>query len=126
MTKKNENEEVKAFLGRGASFRGKLIFSETVRIDGDYEGDIFGEGTLVIGQGAEIKAQIEVGRALISGNVQGNINAKDKVEIHSTGSFFGDIKAPRLVIHEGAVFEGTSCMPRGGDEGGAGKDLGRF
>lgn len=116
MTKKNENDEASSFLGKGASFCGKLIFTETVRIDGNFEGEIFGEGTLVIGAKAEIKARIKVVKALISGNVYGYINAKDKVEIHSTGCFFGDMKASRLVIYEGAIFEGSCCMKRGDEE----------
>ncbi|MDZ4165806.1 MAG: polymer-forming cytoskeletal protein [Smithellaceae bacterium] len=105
-----KDEDVKAFLGKGASFHGKLIFSEAVRIDGDFQGEIFGEGTLVIGEGAEIKAEIDVNKAIINGTVCGCVRAREKVEIHSTGHLSGNIISPKLVINEGAVFEGSSFM----------------
>lgn len=105
-----KDEDVKAFLGKGASFQGKLIFSEAVRIDGNFQGEIFGEGTLVIGEGAEIKAEIDVNRAIISGAVSGSIHAREKVEIHATGYLIGNIISPKLVINEGAFFEGSSFM----------------
>ena len=53
--KKKSAEEVRAFLGKGAEFIGKLIFSGAVRIDGDFQGEIFGQGSLVIGEGALVK-----------------------------------------------------------------------
>lgn len=113
----HKSEEVRAFLGQGASFCGKMIFQEAVRIDGNYEGEIYGEGTLVIGEGATIKAEIRVGKVLISGNVYGHIVATEKVEIFSPGRLWGDIQAACLEIHKGAIFEGNSRMMCGPEEG---------
>jgi len=108
--KKKEVEELKAFLGQGAEFEGKLIFNGSVRIDGKFQGDIFGQGSLVVGQGATIQANIAVKSVYISGNVQGNIEVNEKINIHSTGRFSGDVRTPVFIMEEGAFFDGRSHM----------------
>jgi cytoskeletal protein CcmA (bactofilin family) len=108
--KKKKDEELKACLGKGAEFTGKLIFNGAVRIDGDFSGEIFGEGTLVVGEGAHIEADINVASIIISGDVHGQIECKERIEIYPPGRVLGNIKAPRLIMKEGAVFEGTSRM----------------
>jgi cytoskeletal protein CcmA (bactofilin family) len=110
--KPKEEEEVRAFLGKGAEFNGKLMFSGSVRIDGDFKGDIFGNGTLVIGEGAEIEADIHVDSVLISGMVRGQIEGKKSVKIYSPGQLHGDVNTPSFSIEEGAFFEGNSHMTR--------------
>ncbi len=109
-TKKKEVEEIKAFLGQGAEFEGKLIFNGSVRIDGKFQGEIFGQGLLVVGEGAIVKANIDVKSAFISGDVEGKIQVQEKMNIHSTGKFLGDISTPVFIMEEGAVFDGTSHM----------------
>jgi cytoskeletal protein CcmA (bactofilin family) len=108
--KKSDDEEVKAFLGKGAEFTGKLMFNGSVRIDGDFKGNIFGSGTLVIGEGAEIEADIRVDSVMVSGNVHGRIDVKKKIQIYSTGKVAGDLNTPVLSVEEGAFFEGTCHM----------------
>ena len=108
--KKKEVEEIKAFLGQGAEFIGKLIFNGSVRIDGNFQGEIFGQGSLVVGKGALVKADIAVKSIYISGDVQGNIDVKEKINIHSTGKFSGDVQTPVFIMEEGALFDGTSHM----------------
>jgi cytoskeletal protein CcmA (bactofilin family) len=110
--KKKEEEEVRAFLGKGAEFTGKLIFNGSVRIDGDFKGDIFGNGTLVIGEGADVEADIRVDSALISGEVRGQIEVKKRLKLYSTGRVIGDVSAPVFSIDEGAFFEGNCRMTR--------------
>ena len=82
--KKMEKEEVRAFLGKGAEFVGKLIFNGAVRIDGDFQGEVYGQGSLDIGEGALVKANIAANNVYIGGEVQGNINVKDKIIIDSS------------------------------------------
>jgi cytoskeletal protein CcmA (bactofilin family) len=110
--KKKEVEEIKAFLGQGAEFIGKLIFNGSVRIDGSFQGEIFGEGSLVVGEGAMIKANIAVKSIYISGDVQGDIDVKEKINIHSKGKFSGDVRTPVFIMEEGAIFDGRSHMAR--------------
>jgi len=110
--KKREEEEVRAFLGKGAEFTGKLMFNGSVRIDGDFKGSIFGSGTLVIGEGAEIEADIRVDSVLVSGEVRGQIDVKKQIRIYSTGKVSGDLNVPVFSVEEGAFFEGTCHMTR--------------
>jgi cytoskeletal protein CcmA (bactofilin family) len=110
--KKQEEEEVKAFLGKGAEFNGKLMFNGSVRIDGDFKGNIFGSGTLVIGEGADLEADIRVDSVMVSGEVRGQIDVKKQIRIYSTGKVSGDLNTPLFSVEEGAFFEGTCHMTR--------------
>lgn len=108
--KKKPKEELKALLGKGAEFTGKMIFDGMVRIDGNFAGEIFGQGSLDIGQGAVVKADMDVHRVYIAGEVTGSITAQQKACIHSTGKLCGDVRTPVLIIEEGAFFDGRSFM----------------
>jgi len=114
--KKSQIEEVQAVLGKGAEFIGKLIFDGAVRIDGDFQGEIYGQGSLEIGEGALVKANIAVKAIYIGGNVQGSIEVKEKINIISTGKFYGDVRTPIFVMEEGALFDGKSSMAEAVDE----------
>ncbi len=107
---KEPEDEVKAFMGSGTEFEGKLVFSGSVRVDGHFKGDILGGGMLISGEGSRIEGTISVENIVISGDVFGNLEAKDKVEIDSKGRLFGDMVSTVLVIQEGAVFEGNCRM----------------
>jgi cytoskeletal protein CcmA (bactofilin family) len=102
--------EITTLLGRGATFEGKLTFEGTVRIDGRFKGEVFSEDTLVIGEGAIVEAQIDIGEVIIQGTVVGNIVAKRSIEIHAPGRVKGDLHTPQLQIDKGVVFEGRSFM----------------
>ena len=108
--KKKPKEELRALLGKGAEFTGKMIFDGMVRIDGYFAGEIFGQGSLDIGQGAVVKANMDVRRVYIGGEVTGGIKAKEKVSILATGKLCGDVHTPVLIVEEGAFFEGRSFM----------------
>ncbi len=102
--------EVTTLLGRGSEFEGKLSFEGTVRIDGKLSGEIFTDDVLVVGEGAEINAEVNVGAIIIEGTVHGNIHAKRSVEIHTPGRVRGNITTPSLYIEKGVVFDGTCQM----------------
>lgn len=102
--------EITTLLGRGATFEGKLTFEGTVRIDGRFKGEVFTEDTLVIGEGAVVEAQLEVGEVIVQGTVVGNIVAKRSIEIHAPGRVKGDLHTPSLQIDKGVIFEGRSFM----------------
>lgn len=108
--KKKHVEDTKAFLGKGAEFIGKLMFNGNVRIDGDFQGEIFGQGSVDVGEGALVKANIAVNSLYIGGEVRGSIEVKEKINIHSTGKFFGDVRTPVFIMEEGALFDGRSHM----------------
>src|SRR6516165_7080030 len=102
--------EITTLLGRGATFEGKLTFEGTVRIDGRFKGEVFSDDVLVIGEGAQVEAQIDVGEVIIQGTVVGNITAKRSIEIHAPGRVKGDLHTPSLQIDKGVIFEGRSFM----------------
>ena len=108
---KNRNE-INAFLGRDTEFEGKLSFKGTVRIDGHFTGEIFTEGTLIVGEAAIIRSDIHVSHIIISGEIRGNIISDNRIEIHAPGRVFGNIQAPAVVIEEGVIFEGNCRMQK--------------
>jgi len=110
MTRKKGENEVKAFLGKGTEFDGKLMFGGSVRVDGNFKGEVSGGGTLIVGEGADIEADILVDSLLVSGRVCGSIEVREKVEIYPTGRILGNIKTSVFVVQEGAVFEGNCRM----------------
>ncbi len=102
--------EITTLLGRGSEFQGKLTFEGTVRIDGKVSGEIFSEDVLVVGEGAQVSAEIEVGVIIVEGSVTGNIRAKRSVELHAPARVHGNIETPSLFVDKGVVFEGHSKM----------------
>src|SRR4030042_6890433 len=93
------SEDISAFLGKETVFEGKMSFEGVFRLEGKFEGEIFESGTLIIGESAVVKGNIEVNTIIINGLVEGEINAKGRVEIHPTGKFNGKIFAPTLVVN---------------------------
>jgi cytoskeletal protein CcmA (bactofilin family) len=102
--------DVHTILGPESSFEGKLVFEGTVRIDGNFKGQIKTDNVLVIGQGARVEANIEVGSVVINGEVIGDVSAKQLVEIHAPGKLRGNISTPQLMIAKGVIFEGSCKM----------------
>ena len=102
--------EINTLLGRGSEFEGKLTFEGTVRIDGKLSGEIFTDDVLVVGEGAEVSAEIDAGTIIIEGHVVGNVRAKRSVEIHAPGRVRGNIMTPSLFIDKGVIFEGNCKM----------------
>lgn len=105
-------DEINAFLGKDTEFEGKLSFKGAVRIDGHFKGEIYTEGTLIVGESAIINSDIHVSHIIISGEITGNIMADNRIEIHAPGKVFGNIQAPAVIIEEGVIFEGNCRMQK--------------
>jgi cytoskeletal protein CcmA (bactofilin family) len=105
-------DDINAFLGSNTEFEGKLSFTGTVRIDGRFKGEIYTEGTLIVGETALIQSNVHVTHIIISGEIRGNIVADKRIEIHAPGKVFGNIQAPTVVIDEGVLFEGNCRMQK--------------
>ncbi len=102
-----------AFIDQGSDFEGKLSFRDTVRIDGRFQGEITSENTLIVGESGEIDAKIHSQIVAISGSVDGDIVAAEKVVLHKTARVNGNIETPSLVMEEGAVLNGVIKMTSG-------------
>jgi len=103
----NSERRVVAWIGKAVRVEGKVISEEDLTIDGDVEGSIeLGGHCLTIGQEARIRADLVAKTVTISGKVNGNVRAVDKVDLRATGSVDGNITAPRFVMAEGAMVMG--------------------
>jgi cytoskeletal protein CcmA (bactofilin family) len=102
--------DVVGLIGNGMTVEGKLSFNDTVKIDGNFTGEIQSSGTLVVGESGYVKGQIKVGHAIITGEVKGTLEATTRVELKSPAKLFGDILTPNLIIGDGVVFEGNCIM----------------
>ncbi|HUK55107.1 MAG TPA: polymer-forming cytoskeletal protein [Nitrospiria bacterium] len=103
-------DEVIAFLGKGTEFKGVITYHGTIRIDGHVEGEIITEGTLVVGEGAVIHAEISAGTVVNGGKITGNVTALEKIQLLPTAILDGSIKTPVLIIEEGVRFNGHCQM----------------
>lgn len=104
------HESAVTILTPGCHFSGKLFCKGSSRIGGKIEGEIISEGLLIIEEGALITANITADEAVIQGKVNGQVQASQKVELAPTCVYTGDIVSPKLIIQEGAVFNGSSIM----------------
>jgi cytoskeletal protein CcmA (bactofilin family) len=102
--------EISTLLGRGTTFEGKLTFEGTVRIDGKLKGTVFSDDVLIIGEGATVEADIDIGEIIIQGTLVGNVHAKRGIEVLAPGRVKGDLHTPSLQIEKGVIFEGRSFM----------------
>jgi cytoskeletal protein CcmA (bactofilin family) len=105
-------DEINAFLGVGTSYEGKLQFQGSVRIDGNFLGQIDSDGTLVVGQDAKINGQVSVVNLILSGFIQGDIVATTKVIMHKTARLQGSLRTPCLIMEEGALLDGKLTMSK--------------
>lgn len=104
--------DLTAFLDKGSRFEGKLAFDGHVRLNGEFKGEIRAEGTLIVGEGARIEAQIAVDTLVVSGTIIGNVVARSRIEMHAPARVTGDVTTPVLVVDEGSVFDGQCHMER--------------
>lgn len=108
-----EKSEIKAFLGPGSQFEGKLIFNEIVRLDGAFRGEVTSHDTLIVGDSADIQADVQVGTLILSGKFKGNIKAKARVELRTPANVDGTIETPALSIEDGVILNGSVNMNSG-------------
>ncbi len=104
------SDEIIAFLGKGTEFKGVISYEGTVRIDGKIEGEVITKGTLVVGETAQVDAEISAGTVVCGGKITGNINASTKVHLIAPAVLSGSVKTPILIIDEGVKFNGNCDM----------------
>jgi Integral membrane protein CcmA involved in cell shape determination len=97
-------------VGQTILIKGNLEGEEDLTVQGRIEGSLHLTKTLIVEPSGIVKAEISVCNAIISGIMVGNLTATDSVEITETGRMVGDIRAPRVIITEGAVFKGQVDM----------------
>lgn len=94
-------------LGSDVTFKGEISFENNMRVEGRVEGKITSKGKLALGKGAQMTAEAVVGQLAVEGTFKGNVVASERIELASSAHVLGDIRAPKLVIAEGATFVGN-------------------
>lgn len=97
-------------IGVEAYFQGTLTAKGSLRIDGRIDGSIVDAKLVTVGKTGKIKGDISCEICTLSGEVKGNISALDHIEVLSGSKIDGDMRAPRIIIEEGAVFNGSCSM----------------
>ena|ERR1700688_3040632 len=103
-------DEGRAYLDKGCRVSGKLSFDGPARIDGQVDGEIHAKESIVIGESAVVTAQIKAASVVVAGKISGDIVAAQRIEIRPSAKVLGNVTAPVLIIHEGALFEGHCSM----------------
>lgn len=103
-------DDISAFLGSGTIYNGQLSFVGSVRIDGQFTGEIKSEGTLILGQEAKVEGAINVSHLVLSGNLHGDVVVTGKTILHKTANLTGNLITRALIIEEGALLQGTISM----------------
>ncbi|MBN2346251.1 MAG: polymer-forming cytoskeletal protein [Candidatus Aminicenantes bacterium] len=110
MNKIETGTKISGFIDKETEFIGDIKFKENFRIDGIFKGKIISGGGLIIGETGEVEADIEVVSIAVNGRVKGSLKAKEKIEIFSKGRIIGSLAAPKLLIEDGAFFQGSCQM----------------
>jgi cytoskeletal protein CcmA (bactofilin family) len=100
----------RAYLDQGSKISGKLKFEGPAQIEGQVDGEISAKDSLMIGESAVVTAQIKASSIIVAGKLSGEIVASERIEIRPSAKVSGNLTAPRLVVHEGAIFEGNCSM----------------
>ena len=99
------------FVGHGTVLTGETNFQMMLRVDGHLTGTVVSDGgTLIVGTNGQVDANVSVGVATINGIVNGDVIATEKIQLGRTARVMGNLATPRLVIEEGAIFEGGCSM----------------
>ena len=107
-------QEFPTILGPDANFKGELSFEKGMRLMGRFEGKVNTPGRVHVAREAKMHADVEAGAIIVEGEVQGNLSANDRIELKQSARYEGDLKATKLVVDEGAVFNGhVSVGPDG-------------
>jgi cytoskeletal protein CcmA (bactofilin family) len=100
------------FIGEDVEFEGTLRAKDTLRIEGRIRGQIKSDNTVIIGQNADVEADIQSKNVIIIGALSGNVDASRQLVVNKSGRLKGNVSTPSLVIEPGALFNGRTKMVR--------------
>jgi cytoskeletal protein CcmA (bactofilin family) len=111
MKKEKKIDSISTFLGSDANFEGTIEFQGTIRVDGRVKGKICSEGgTLIVGEKAVVNADIIAGAVIVMGELNGSIDAKERIEVYPPGRLGGNVQAAVISIKTGGIFNGNCAM----------------
>ncbi len=103
------SEKLECLVGSKSDFRGEFIIKGTLRVDGRMEGRIVAECVILSDTGV-MKGEITAAKIVVGGRIEGDLRAREIVEVKSTGKVWGDIVTKKLSIMEGGEFNGKTEM----------------
>jgi len=106
----SQSSNLNTIIGKGSSFEGTLNVQSTLRVDGRIKGKVKTSDSLVIGKDGSINGEVVVRNAIVGGKLKGKLVASGKVVLEANSVFSGELKTTKLVIDEGAIFEGNCSM----------------
>lgn len=103
-------DDITAFLGSGTIYNGRLSFVGSVRIDGQFTGEITSEGTLILGKDAKVEGTIHVNQLVLSGKLLGDVAVTGRTILHKSADLAGTLVTKILIMEEGAQLQGQVTM----------------
>jgi len=103
-----DNVSAQTVIAGDAEITGTIKSAGTVRIDGKLDGELHCEKDALVGKSAVVKGNLNVSSAVVEGTINGNIVARDRIELKASARLTGDLKAKRLVVEDGVAFVGRS------------------
>ncbi|MBP6909135.1 MAG: polymer-forming cytoskeletal protein [Candidatus Saccharicenans sp.] len=112
-----EESHLAGLIDQGTELKGELNFRGSFRIEGYFQGKINSDSMLIIGEKGKVEAEVKVGELIINGEIHGNLQAKEKIEVHNKGRVYGTLITPKLLIEEGSYLEANCQTVKVEDEG---------
>ena len=100
------------FIDRGCEFEGRMVLAQSIRIDGEYRGEVESAESVIVGAGAAVQATIRARTVAVYGAVVGNVTASREVVLHATARVTASVETPSLVVERGAYLSGETRMFR--------------
>ncbi len=117
MKSAEKNADLNTILGKGTIFEGNIKVEHSLRIDGTVKGDVHTSDTLVIGKDGQVEGNIDVKSLILGGKLKGNARVAEIIVLESKSEFRGEMITGKLIIDEGAIFEGKCSMGKAEDQG---------
>lgn len=125
-----DTQKTTTVIGPDTHIKGEMVFDSTARILGTFEGRVVAKGEIQIGEGATCKAAVEGATVVVDGLIEGDVTARERVQLNAKARVMGDIVANTLVVAEGASFSGhcrvgADAVKNARAQGAAGSDAAR-
>jgi len=111
------SEELNGFVDQGSEIVGELRFRDTFRVDGLVRGRVVSQNALIVGENGRVEGEVECGEVTVRGALTGRVQARDKIELLAGCRVHATLVTPKLLIEDGAFFEGECEMKGSGSLG---------
>lgn len=98
------------FIGKGTHIDGNIKTESSIHVAGSIKGKLICKNTVTISENGQVDGDIEAVNAVVGGKVKGKVVVSEKIVLEPKSSLVGELKAKKLIIDEGAVFDGVSDM----------------